>query len=154
MATGYAQYSRHSLPYPTDHWSKTKIKTFRRTQLPTGNVIVLCAPEVPTLRTRRYSLDITQFNRAGLVSRGMGSSQLNAEMNTELPPLTLSHHLSTPGPGTSQRPHRVSSAITSQDRAKRGFKYWVDESKPSGNPKARVTMGCKGTFLGMGVPRL
>lgn len=116
--------------------------------------VIFFVPIVPTLRTRRYSLDITQFNRAGLVSRGTGSSELNAEMNTQLPPLTLSRHLSTPGPGTSQHPHRVSSAITSQDRAKRGFKYWIDESKPSGNPKARVTMGSKGTYLGMGVPRL
>lgn len=116
--------------------------------------ITIATYAVATVKARRHSLDVGQLNRSGLVSRGMGNAYLNYEMNSQLPPLTLSRHLSTPGPDARERPRRISSATTTQDRARMGFKYWVDEAKASGKMSNKVTMGCKGTFLGMGVPRL
>ena len=91
---------------------------------------------------RRHSFDMGQLSRNGC-------GQLNQEINYYLPPLHFTRNLSTPGVngGRHTRPFSASN-----ERAKKGFKFWIDDkTKSSSGVK---TMGSRGSFLGLGVPRL
>ncbi len=138
------------------------LKTFRLQQLPTGQVSVLCAPRgtshyihnnaIITVSiyfifaappARRHSFDIKQMSQKG-------DGQLNQEINYYLPPLHLTRNLSTPGIMGGRQPRPCSAT---NERAKRGFKFWIDDqAKPLNGVK--TTMGSRGSFLGLGVPRL
>lgn len=105
---------------------------------------------MPPIRRRRHSLDIGELQVSRTLARA-GSAHLNRELNYYVPPVNLTHQLSTPNMGLRDRIHRVSSA--SNDRAKMGFKYWTDDNKGTGH-EAKKTIGSRGTFLGLGIARL
>lgn len=81
---------------------------------------------------------------------GAGDPRLNQQINYFLPPIHLSRNLSTPGVGEGRKFRPVSA---SNERARQGFKFWIDDSK-SKNARNKVTLGSRGSFLGVGVPRL
>lgn len=161
----------------TDHWSKLKSKSYYLSQTPTGNYICYCKPqqydshgqkytrmpfEVPLVshynnfyshhsgqhqatdwaRTRGNGKG-TSRNTLALVGSPELSQQLSELGSPQLP--TAQQWL---GIGQSKL-KRVPSA--SSQRAKQGFKYWPQENLSS---NSKVTVGSRGTFLGIGVPRL
>ena len=143
----------------------------RLQKLPTGQYAVVCAPRgnnlyilvfvslyqiiLPYIFTavppaqRRHSLDLGDLQSSKTLARS-GSAQLNRQLNLFLPPVQLKRTLSTPSCGIRQE--RISSA--SNDRARRGFKFWPQDKANSASRGTKVNMGSKGTFLGLGVPRL
>ena len=98
---------------------------------------------------RRHSLDLGDLQSSKTPARS-GSAQLNRQLNFYLPPVVLKRTLSTPTCGIRQ--DRISSA--SNDRARRGFKFWPQDKANSATHGTKVIMGSKGTFFGLGVPRL
>lgn len=119
----------------------------------------LCLSIVPGIKHRRHSINIGEFERGGGAARGLsraGSASLQGHLQDQLPPLYLSRHLSAPSvrSGVAGNRHITTAA---GNRAKMGFKYWCNdplETGNSGNGINKVTMGARGSYLGLGMPRL
>jgi hypothetical protein len=140
----YARFSRFEDPYKSNqHWSQLKIKSLKQFQLPTGKYTILCEPKVPTMRRRRFSLDVD--NIRGIPTR-TGSARLNDDISNTLPPLYINQSC------TKRRLPRTTSACN--ERAKAGYKYWLEEADKSTKAGVKINIGSKGTYLGLGVPRL
>lgn len=139
-----------------DHWSKLRCKYYSVTKLPTGNYVVFCKPEDSKEQTSlRKKLGLS--NKTVVSRKGTLAPVGNPEFNKYLKNRLHNPYLVKPKPPTDSR--GVDGIKSPQSsyyaRAKLGYEYWYADPKcKKPKPERKVILGAKGSFLGLGVPRL
>ena len=100
-------------------------------------------------RQRRHTIDMGEIS--SFYCRG--NSDLNNQLHLTVPTLTSQRMQSMQSQlGGHRKSTRPQSAC--YERAKQGFRFWTEDKPRPVTPSVKNTIGSKGSFLGIGVPRL
>ena len=99
-------------------------------------------------RKRRHTIDVGEISS---LSR-TGNRGLHQELFLTVPTLTQQQIQGMQNQLTHRKRERPQSAY--YERARQGFRFWTEDKPRPVTPSVKNTLGSKGSFLGLGVPRL
>ncbi|XP_064405488.1 uncharacterized protein LOC135350576 isoform X2 [Halichondria panicea] len=129
----FNSWSRHEpiTATHTDHWSKLRTKSYKLRKLPSGNVMAFCDDKDSNWLQSQARQEFGLPRSTAVTPQGTLAPVGSAEFNQYLVERLHNPHIVYPRPPSDSRGYekRVRVPSASNQRAKRGYKYWVDDKK-------------------------